>query len=235
MAASTTSLPETPGGERNWDYRYTWIRDTAFMLRALHGLGFDWEAFEYFAFILDALGARLPPAPTPPTGSTSRSCTGSAARPTSPSTRSTISPDTTTPVPCASATVRTTSVSTTCGGCSSTSVGSHIRNGGQMAPQIWDGIAALVDTAIASEPRTRPGHLGDAGQAAALRGVEGDVLGRRRAGHPPRRIAWRHRARRAMAEGRRPDARRDLQEGGRRPGRSSPSTTAPTRSTRRCC
>src|SRR3954466_8517229 len=55
MAASTTSLPETPGGERNWDYRYTWIRDTAFMLRALHGLGFDWEAFEYFAFILDAL------------------------------------------------------------------------------------------------------------------------------------------------------------------------------------
>ncbi len=56
MAAGTTSLPESPGGERNWDYRYTWIRDTAFMLRALHALGFDWEAFEYFAFILDAVG-----------------------------------------------------------------------------------------------------------------------------------------------------------------------------------
>ena len=55
MAAGTTSLPETPGGERNWDYRYTWIRDTAFMLRALHDLGFDWEAFEYFAFILETL------------------------------------------------------------------------------------------------------------------------------------------------------------------------------------
>ena len=55
MAAGTTSLPESPGGERNWDYRYTWIRDTAFMLRALHALGFDWEAFEYFAFILDAV------------------------------------------------------------------------------------------------------------------------------------------------------------------------------------
>src|SRR5215469_14486164 len=55
MAAGTTSLPETPGGERNWDYRYTWIRDTAFMLRALHDLGFDWEAFEYFAFLLETL------------------------------------------------------------------------------------------------------------------------------------------------------------------------------------
>jgi alpha,alpha-trehalase len=57
MAASTTSLPESPGGERNWDYRYTWIRDTAFMLRALHDLGFDWEAFEYFGFLIEAIAA----------------------------------------------------------------------------------------------------------------------------------------------------------------------------------
>jgi GH15 family glucan-1,4-alpha-glucosidase len=57
MAAATTSLPETPGGERNWDYRFTWIRDSAFMLRALHALGFDWEAFEYFAFVLEAVSA----------------------------------------------------------------------------------------------------------------------------------------------------------------------------------
>jgi GH15 family glucan-1,4-alpha-glucosidase len=57
MAAATTSLPETPGGERNWDYRFTWVRDSAFMLRALHALGFDWEAFEYFAFLLETLTA----------------------------------------------------------------------------------------------------------------------------------------------------------------------------------
>jgi alpha,alpha-trehalase len=57
MAAATTSLPETPGGERNWDYRFTWIRDSAFMLSALFQLGFDWEAFAYFAFITDALAA----------------------------------------------------------------------------------------------------------------------------------------------------------------------------------
>ena len=55
MAAATTSLPETPGGARNWDYRYTWIRDSSFMLRSLYRLGYDWEAVEYFAFILDAV------------------------------------------------------------------------------------------------------------------------------------------------------------------------------------
>jgi alpha,alpha-trehalase len=57
MAAPTTSLPETLGGARNWDYRYTWIRDSAFMLRSLYRLGFGWEAFEYFAFVADAVVA----------------------------------------------------------------------------------------------------------------------------------------------------------------------------------
>ena len=55
MAASTTSLPETWGGARNWDYRFTWIRDSAFMLRSLYRLGFDWEAIEYWGFILEAV------------------------------------------------------------------------------------------------------------------------------------------------------------------------------------
>jgi GH15 family glucan-1,4-alpha-glucosidase len=55
MAAATTSLPETPGGARNWDYRFTWIRDSSFMLRALYRLGYDWDAIEYFGFILDAV------------------------------------------------------------------------------------------------------------------------------------------------------------------------------------
>ncbi len=55
MAASTTSLPETWGGARNWDYRFTWIRDSAFMLRSLYQLGFDWEAIEYWGFVLEAV------------------------------------------------------------------------------------------------------------------------------------------------------------------------------------
>jgi GH15 family glucan-1,4-alpha-glucosidase len=53
LAAATTSLPETPHGERNWDYRYSWIRDSTFMLWALLSLGFDWEAYDFFYFIAD--------------------------------------------------------------------------------------------------------------------------------------------------------------------------------------
>jgi GH15 family glucan-1,4-alpha-glucosidase len=53
VAALTTSLPETPGGERNWDYRYTWMRDTTFTLQALHWLNLDWEADEFMEFVAD--------------------------------------------------------------------------------------------------------------------------------------------------------------------------------------
>jgi len=55
LAAPTTSLPENLGGSRNWDYRYTWIRDTAFALRALHALGFHSEADDFLAFLGDVL------------------------------------------------------------------------------------------------------------------------------------------------------------------------------------
>lgn len=67
LAAPTTSLPERPGGTRNWDYRYTWVRDSAFALWALHALGFDTEADDFLAFLGDvleptgALGVARPP------------------------------------------------------------------------------------------------------------------------------------------------------------------------------
>jgi GH15 family glucan-1,4-alpha-glucosidase len=53
VAALTTSLPETPGGERNWDYRYSWIRDSTFTLWALHTLGFEEEARDFMRFVVE--------------------------------------------------------------------------------------------------------------------------------------------------------------------------------------
>jgi GH15 family glucan-1,4-alpha-glucosidase len=51
VAAPTTSLPEQIGGERNWDYRYLWIRDAAFCVYALLRLGFAGEAEEFMSFV----------------------------------------------------------------------------------------------------------------------------------------------------------------------------------------
>jgi GH15 family glucan-1,4-alpha-glucosidase len=51
VAATTASLPEQLGGERNWDYRYTWVRDAGFTLYALLRLGFEDEAKAYGQFL----------------------------------------------------------------------------------------------------------------------------------------------------------------------------------------
>jgi len=53
VAAPTTSLPETPQGERNWDYRYCWMRDASFTLWALHALGLNWEADDFIQYVAD--------------------------------------------------------------------------------------------------------------------------------------------------------------------------------------
>ena len=54
VAAPTTSLPEAIGGVRNWDYRYCWLRDASFTLRALFDLGYGEEAEAYLSWMLHA-------------------------------------------------------------------------------------------------------------------------------------------------------------------------------------
>ncbi|MGH7752548.1 MAG: glycoside hydrolase family 15 protein, partial [Gemmatimonadales bacterium] len=51
VAAPTTSLPEAQGGGRNWDYRYTWLRDSAFVIYSLDLLGYDGEADAFVQFL----------------------------------------------------------------------------------------------------------------------------------------------------------------------------------------
>jgi GH15 family glucan-1,4-alpha-glucosidase len=50
-AAATTSLPEIPGGDSNWDYRYSWVRDSFFSVRSLAEIGFEAEAEKFRRFI----------------------------------------------------------------------------------------------------------------------------------------------------------------------------------------
>lgn len=56
VAAPTFGLPETPGGERNWDYRFTWIRDSVLTLGALRRAGLGAEAQAFGAWFVDAVG-----------------------------------------------------------------------------------------------------------------------------------------------------------------------------------
>jgi GH15 family glucan-1,4-alpha-glucosidase len=55
LAAGTTSLPEVIGGVRNWDYRYSWVRDSLLVLDAFFALGSEREATDYFAWLRERL------------------------------------------------------------------------------------------------------------------------------------------------------------------------------------
>ncbi|MEU8965431.1 glycoside hydrolase family 15 protein [Streptomyces sp. NPDC048491] len=59
IAAATTSLPESIGADRNWDYRYTWVRDASFTLQALHTTACHKEKAAYFGFLAHAAATQL--------------------------------------------------------------------------------------------------------------------------------------------------------------------------------
>jgi GH15 family glucan-1,4-alpha-glucosidase len=58
VAAPTTSLPVAPGGDRNWDYRFSWTRDSAMAIRAMNQIGYPEEAQGFFHFVRDTVEAR---------------------------------------------------------------------------------------------------------------------------------------------------------------------------------
>ncbi|SDS93660.1 glycoside hydrolase family 15 protein [Microterricola viridarii] len=143
MAAATTSLPETPGGERNWDYRFTWIRDTAFMLRALHSLGLDWEAFEYFAFIIDAVSE---PDPADPWSLQIMYGIGGERDLTEHTLDHLSGYRDSRPVRIGNGAFDQHQHDVW--GMLLDAVEEHLRGGGQIAPHIWARLSALVDTAL---------------------------------------------------------------------------------------
>ena len=227
VAALTTSLPETPGGERNWDYRYTWMRDSTFTLQALHCLNLDWEADEFMQFVAD-----LEPNED---GALQIMYGIDGRRDLTESTRDDLS------------------------GYAGAQPGAdrqrrlrpaperRLRRRARLDPAAHPAQPAAAAAAVADRPgagrvrdrglaRARPGHLGGARRAAALRLVEAHVLGRagprRQAGRDPRRPRRSQATWRATAEEiqrRHPRARR------RATAACCASTTTPTRSTPRPC
>jgi GH15 family glucan-1,4-alpha-glucosidase len=59
IAAPTAGLPEQVGGERNWDYRFTWVRDASFTINAMLGLGFDAEALAFLRWLNDRVADQV--------------------------------------------------------------------------------------------------------------------------------------------------------------------------------
>ena len=239
VAALTTSLPETPGGERNWDYRYTWMRDTTFTLQALHYLNLDWEADEFMQFVAD-----LEPNAD---GGLQIMYGIDGRRDLTESTRDELSGyEGARPVRIGNGAFdqRQNDVF----GAVLDSILLHTRRSKHLPRRLWPLVKSQAEGATARLARARPGHLGGPRRAAALRLVQADGLGR--AG--PRRQAGRRSATtptssRQWADdrrgdpGRHPRARRQRPRGAapalrhRRPGRlhaarrrSSASCPAPT-------
>ncbi len=214
VAAPTTSLPETPGGERNWDYRYAWMRDATFTLRALHWLNLDWEAEEFMQYVADL---------EPNADGAMQIMYGiDGRRDLTESTRDDLS---------GYAGARPVRIGN----------GAFDQRQNDVYGAVLDCILlhtapqpAAVAAAVADRrdpgrvrdarlARARPGHLGGARRAAALRLLEAHVLGRDGPRGQDRRDPRRRRQAAALARGGRGDPRRHPRARRRRARRAAPA------------
>ena len=196
VAALTTSLPETPGGERNWDYRYTWMRDATFTLQALHYLNLDWEADEFIQFVADL----------------ERNDDGGlqimygidGRRDLNESTRDDLSGYAgARPVRIGNGAFdqRQNDVF----GAVLDSIFLHTRRSQRLPRRLWPIVQSQAECATRVWRRPGSGHLGGAGRATALRLLEAHVLGRSRPSREAGRAPRRSRSRGRLAGDRRRD------------------------------
>ena len=214
VAALTTSLPETPGGERNWDYRYSWMRDSTFTLQALHFLDLDWEADEFIQFVADLEPNR--------DGALQIMYGIDGRRDLTESIRDNLSGYAgARPVRIGNGAFdqRQNDVF----GAVLDSILLHTRRSQRLPQRLWPIVQSQAQCAIDSVARAGSRHLGGPRQAAALRLVQADGLGR-----PGPRVQacshrWRARSRGEVASDRRGDPSRHPRARRGRPGCPSPA------------
>ena len=225
-AAPTTSLPETPGGSRNWDYRYAWVRDASFTIQALWVAACPDEADKFFDFMSGAAASLVR------RGADLQIMFGIGGE--------------------RDLTERELPHLTGWRDSAPVRVGNGAWNQRQLdvygelldaayrlpdqldrlAPSTRQFLADLADTAAALA-RAGPGHLGSARRAARLPLLQAHVLGRARPCHQARRPLRRDRSRRRLdAHATRSRTRSSPAAGTRRPAHSR-SPSAPKTSTRR--
>ena len=226
VAAATTSLPETPGGERNWDYRYSWIRDSTFALWGLYTLGFDWEANDFFYFVADVTEAEE---------GTLQIMYGIDGRAELPERTLDHLTGYENARPVRVGNAAHSQAQHDVWGAVLDSLYLHTRSRDSLPERVWPMLCTQVEAAIANWRQARPRHLGGARRAQALHVLQADVLG----GDGPRRQARRAARglgpRGALARLRGRDPRRHLRARARRRAGCSPSTTTRRRSTRPSC
>ena len=181
IAAPTTSLPEEIGGERNWDYRYTWIRDGTLTLISLFSLGIREEA-EAFKFWMERTSAGRCEDLQIMYGIARRATPARArARRTSSGHRGSR------PVRIGNGAAKQRQLD--CYGQLVESAYLFGKAGGRITPDNWNFLAEIADTVARRLARSGSGDLGDPGRAASLRPFEAELLGRARPRSEARGVA----------------------------------------------